>query len=171
MALLKKTINWVREIDPIQPLTAAPWNWQNTSKLSTLDNYMFSHSDVITFHCYENKRRMKKRLLALQEFHRPLICTEYMARPLNCTFEDILPLFKQYNVGAYNWGLVAGKTQTHCAWDSWETTEPAQEPEVWFHDIFRSNGEPYSSAEVEFIRNITTKKQDKTSRNYRRKVA
>jgi hypothetical protein len=94
-----------------------------------------------------------------------------MARPLNCTFEDILPLFKQYNVGAYNWGLVAGKTQTHCAWDSWETTEPAQEPEVWFHDIFRSNGEPYSSAEVEFIRNITTKKQDKTSRNYRRKVA
>src|SRR5262249_10321325 len=86
MQLLKKTINWVRLIDPIQPLTAAPWNWIDTSSLSTLDNYMFSHSDVITFHCYENKAKLEARIKSLKQFSRPVLCTEYMARPFKSTF-------------------------------------------------------------------------------------
>jgi hypothetical protein len=79
-----------------------------------------------------------------------MMCTEYMARPFGSTFEAILPLLKKYGVGAYNWGFVAGKTQTHCPWDSW-SQEYAQEPPLWFHDIFRENGEAYIPEEVTFL--------------------
>ena len=79
-----------------------------------------------------------------------------MSRSLKSTFEDILPLFKKYNVGAYNWGLVAGKSQTHCPWDSWLTPYES-EPELWFHDIFRMNGDAYRPEEVQFIKEMTRK--------------
>jgi hypothetical protein len=154
--LLEKTFKWARAVNPQQPLTAAPWkdDWTNTSLISAIDNFMFSNSDVISFHSYENKHDIEKRIQCLQRYDRPIICSEYMARHLASTFEDVLPVLKQYNVGALNWGLVAGKTQTHCAWDSWENST---EPELWFHDIFRSTGEPFNSLEVEFIRNLLKK--------------
>jgi len=46
----------------------------------------------------------------LKAHDRPVICTEYMARTIGSTFENSLPVFKKYNVGAINWGLVFGKT-------------------------------------------------------------
>jgi len=159
MLLLKKTINWVRVINPIQPITMAPWqedDWSCDTKISALDNYMFTHSDVISFHCYSNKTGMQKRIEKLKRFDRPLLCTEYMARPLGSTFQDILPLLKGNNIGAYNWGFVAGKSQTHCPWDSW-TKNYKKEPRVWFHDIFRATGEPFKKSELEFLKKITKK--------------
>ena len=155
LLLLKKTFKWARALSPKQPLTAAPWkdDWTNASSISLLDNYMFTNSDVISFHSYENKYDLEKRLKNLQRYNRPLLCSEYMARNLGSTFEDVLPLLKRYNVGALNWGFVAGKTQTHCPWDSWET-EYNTEPEIWFHDIFRSTGEPYNIHEVQFIKSL-----------------
>ncbi len=155
MALLKKTIGWVRAINPEQPITMAPWqnDWSCDTRITALDNYMFSHSDIVSFHCYENRAGMEKRIKDIQRYGRPMVCTEYMARPLESTFEDILPLFKQYNIGAYNWGFVAGKSQTHCPWDSWQIRYE-QEPELWFHDIFRENGEPYRQEEVLFLKSL-----------------
>jgi hypothetical protein len=32
---------------------------------------------------------------------------------------------------------------------------PDREPEVWFHDILRSDGTPYDPAEADFLRRIT----------------
>jgi hypothetical protein len=94
---------------------------------------------------------MEKRIVDLKRFGRPMLCTEYMARPFGNTFQEILPLFREHNVGGYNWGFVAGKSQTHCPWDSWQ--KPYEnEPEVWFHDIFRSNGDAYDQKEVDFLR-------------------
>jgi hypothetical protein len=61
---------------------------------------------------------------------------------------------KEQKVGAYNWGFVAGKTQTIYPWDSWQKTYTA-EPPVWFHDIFRPDGTPYIPAEVEYIKKLT----------------
>jgi hypothetical protein len=86
-----------------------------------------------------------------------MICSEYMARHLESTFENILPLLKKYKVGAINWGLVAGKTQTHCPWNSWEVAYE-HEPATWFHDIFRSTGEPYDINEVNFIKSLLKKR-------------
>lgn len=153
MQLLKKTINWVRVINPTQPITMAPWqeHWHCEKRVSALDNYMFTHSDIISFHNYEDKENLEERLISMQRYNRPMLCTEYMARPFGSTFQDILPLFRKYNVGAYNWGLVAGKSQTHCPWDSWEKKYD-NEPELWFHDIFRANGEVYKPEEVAFLK-------------------
>ena len=103
---------------------------------------------------------METRIKALQRFGRPMLCTEYMARPFKNTFREILPLLKEYNVGAYNWGLVEGKTQTHCPWDSGGTSYD-HEPELWFHDIFRKNGDPYIKDEIEFLQEITKEKVHK----------
>jgi len=159
MLLLKKTINWVRMINPCQPITMAPWkeDWSSDDVLTALDNYMFTHSDVISFHCYEDKTDMLNRINALKRFGRPMLCTEYMARPFKNTFQEILPVLKDHNVGAYNWGFVEGKTQTHCPWDSWNK-KYHEEPELWFHDIFRKNGEPYIKEEIEFLKEITREK-------------
>lgn len=168
MVLLKKTINWVRLINPDQPITMAPWqhNWHCSQSISALDDYMFTHSDIISFHNYEDKKSLEQRILSIKErYDRPMLCTEYMARPFGNTFEEILPLFKEHNIGAYNWGLVEGRSQTHCAWDSWNTATPV-EPELWFHDIFRKNGEPYKMEEVAFLKKFnmqTAERKKKTA--------
>jgi hypothetical protein len=152
MSLLKKCILWVRAINPVQPITMAPWqyDWSDPAKLTALDNYMFTHSDVISFHCYEDKKGMEKRIKSLKRYNRPMMCTEYMARPFKSTFQQILPVLKKHNVGAYNWGFVAGKSQTFCPWDSWQQPYTA-EPSVWFHDVLRTNGEPYDKKEVAYL--------------------
>ncbi len=165
MLLLKKTIQWVRAINPIQPITMAPWqyDWSDHDKLTALDNYMFTHSDVISFHCYEKKRGTEKRIIELKRYGRPMMCTEYMARPVS-TFKDVLPVLKKHGVGAYNWGFVAGKSQTHCPWDSWAKPYE-QEPELWFHDIFRANGEAFDAKEVAFLKRITKKEKAVTQKS------
>ena len=158
MSLLIKAIGWIRAINPIQPLTMAPWqfDWSDHNKLSALDNFMFSNADIISFHCYESKEGIEKRILELKRYGRPMLCTEYMARPLHSTFKEILPILKKHNVGAYNWGFVAGKSQTHIAWDSWQTPYVA-EPKMWFHDVYRSNGEPYCKKEVAYLTKFNKK--------------
>ena len=158
MSLLKKAIGWIRAIDPVQPLTMAPWqfDWSDHSKLTELDNYMFSNSDIISFHCYEDKKGIEKRIKDLKRYERPMVCTEYMARPLKSTFKDILPVLKKHNVGGYNWGFVAGKSQTHIAWDSWQKPYE-KEPELWFHDVLRSDGQPYCHKEVAYLAKFNKK--------------
>jgi hypothetical protein len=79
-----------------------------------------------------------------------------MARPRESTFDPILQYFKDERVAAYNWGFVAGKTQTIYPWDSWTKTYTA-EPDVLFHDIFRPNGTPLVPAEVKYIKSATGK--------------
>ena len=39
-------------------------------------------------------------------FDYTMICTEYMARTQNSTFQDIMPMLKKENIGAINWGLI-----------------------------------------------------------------
>lgn len=151
LALLRKVFQWAREVNPSQPLTSGVWigEWRE-EEIKELDRFMLESSDVITFHNYESPEEMERRILQLQRFRRPILCTEYMARGLNNTFENILPVFRKYDVGGYNWGLVAGKTQTNYAWDSWSVTYDG-EPNIWFHDIFREDGTPYREEEVRFL--------------------
>jgi hypothetical protein len=155
LALLKKAVVWAREADPCQPITAGVWvgDWSSDEKLSPISRYMLENSDVITFHCYSDLPEMQKRVESLRRFGRPMICTEYMARPVGCTFEAILPYLKQENIGAFNWGFVAGRTQTIYPWDSWQT-KYKDEPPVWFHDILRKDGKPFDPNEVELVKKI-----------------
>ncbi|HUA14348.1 MAG TPA: 1,4-beta-xylanase [Verrucomicrobiae bacterium] len=155
LQLLRKEWEWARSANPSQPLTSGVWqgDWSE-GKLSEMARFQLENSDVITFHCYEPPDVMKARIASLRRFHRPIICTEYMARPLGSTFAAILPLLKEERVGAYNWGFVSGKTQTIYPWDSWEKTYTA-EPKLWFHDIFRKDGSPFDPRETGLIRSLT----------------
>ena len=75
-----------------------------------------------------------------------------MARPLESKFITHLPVFKEANVWAINWGFVFGRTQTYYPWWSKEG-DPV--PEVWFHDVVHPDGSPFDKEEAEFIKNIT----------------
>jgi hypothetical protein len=154
--LLKKTFAWARAMRPSQPLTSGVWkdDYVSQAKFSAMEQIQLEQSDIITFHDYGRLEKMKKCIRSLEHFHRPIICTEYMARPNGSTFDPILGYLKTIGVGAYNWGFVSGKTQTIYPWDSWSKNYQA-EPLVWFHDIFRTNGIPYSSSEVQYIRSVT----------------
>ena len=114
-------------------------------------------SDVISFHNYEDASSFERRIRQLQRYKRPMLCTEYMARGVKSTFQSTMPVAKKYNVAVYNWGLVAGKTQTNLPWDSWQQAYVGREPSVWFHEIFHTDGRPYKQEEVDFIRAITGK--------------
>jgi len=159
LRLLKREWAWARSAKPMQPLTSGVWqgDWSEAG-LSAMARFQLENSDVITFHCYDPPEFMKKRIASLRRFHRPLICTEYMARPLGSTFAAILPILKEERIGAYNWGFVSGKTQTIYPWDSWEKTYTA-EPPLWFHDIFHPDGTPFDPRETKLIRQLTQSAQ------------
>lgn len=158
-ALLPKVFEWCRSQHPTQPLTSGPWwgNWSSDDSLKPVQRIQFDNSDVISFHNYDSEAEFAKRVGWLQRYHRPLICTEYMSRGNNSTFEGDLPVAKKYKVGAINWGFVAGKSNTIYPWDSWERTYKS-EPPLWFHDILRPDGTPYRQYEVTFIKTMTGRK-------------
>jgi len=151
MNLLGKVFRWGREVNPSQPLTAAVWD----RMLGDLNKFQLENSDVITYHCYSNDSIHRNALDSLRLYGKPLICTEYMARKHNSRFDNIMPLLKEENIGAINWGLVSGKSNTIYAWD--EPIPDGSEPALWFHDIFRKDGTPYKQEEVELIMKLTGK--------------
>lgn len=153
--MLPRVAAWAREAGPEQPLTCGLRTVSPPGKLPAVEEVEIESSDVISFHVYSHAAVFKQDALWLGGYHRPVLCTEYLARPLNSTFESTLPLAKRLHIGAYNWGLVNGKTQTHLPWDSWGKPYRDREPELWFHDIFHADGRPYRASETGFIRGIT----------------
>ena len=157
IALLPRAFAWARATHPMQPLTSGVWkdDWSVPEKLGPGAKIQIEMSDVISFHSYDKPEVFEKKVLSLQQYHRPILCTEYMARGNGSTFQGSLPIAKKYNVAAINWGLVAGKTQTYLPWDSWQHPYTDREPAIWFHEIFRTDGMPYSAEETGFIKEIT----------------
>ncbi len=147
LPLLKAAFEWAWAVRPSQPLTAGLWNDHHS-----LNEFLLQSCDVITFHHYSDAASLQETITQLKASGRPLVCTEYMARTRGSRFETHLPIFKREGVGCLSWGLVAGKTNTIYAWDS---PLDETEPELWFHDIFRKDGTPYSKEEAAFIRQIT----------------
>ncbi|MBN2475755.1 MAG: hypothetical protein JXB62_14180 [Pirellulales bacterium] len=154
--LLAKLFVWAREVAPTQPLTAGVWrdDWSSHDRLSPCNRLMLEQSDVISFHCYGGPPQMQACVKNLRRYGRPILCTEYMSRGSGSTFDPLLGYLKRQHVGAYNWGLVNGKTQTIYPWETW-TKRYSAEPDIWFHDIFRGDGSPYRQAEVDYIRRQT----------------
>jgi hypothetical protein len=157
LALLPQVFAWAREAGVEQPLTSGVWkgDWSSDDTLSPMERVQLENSDVISFHNYDNAAEFEKRILWLQRLHRPILCTEYMARGNGSTFQGSLPIAQKYKVAAINWGFVAGKTQTNLPWDSWQKPYVDREPAVWFHEIFKPDGTPYKQDEVDLIRTLT----------------
>ncbi|MFO0809952.1 MAG: cellulase family glycosylhydrolase [Gemmataceae bacterium] len=158
LPLLVQTFQWARSANPSQPLTSGVWigTWKDPAKLNPTEKVQIENSDVISFHNYDKAERLMECVQNLRREGRPILCTEYMARPNGSRFEPHLAKMKAEKVAAYNWGFVDGKSQTIYPWDSWKKPYAAEPPE-WFHDIFRRDGTPYKADEVAYIRSVTRK--------------
>ncbi len=149
LPLLEQVFIWAQEVRPSQPISVGIWGFGD--EFDELNKLQSENSDVITFHHYSDPEHLHETLGWLKEYDKPLICTEYMARTRECTFESHMPVFKEENIGCYNWGFVDGKTNTIYMWDSVYVAEP----ELWFHDIFRQDGTPFSQDEIDLIKSLT----------------
>jgi hypothetical protein len=157
--LLPQVFVWARSVHPTQPLTSGLYDgdWASASNMLPIARIQYEQSDIITFHDYGWPEQFEHHVKELQQSHRPVICTEFMARSNGSTFDTVLPIAHQYHVGAINWGLVAGKSQTYLPWDSWRRPYVLEQPSVWFHDVFHPDGTPYREREAEIIRGLTGK--------------
>ncbi len=157
--LLPQVFAWARSQHPIQPLTSGVFHgddWSDFSKLTPVGKIQLSQSDILTFHNYGWPENFEKHIVELETYHRPIICTEYMARGAGSLFDLDLPIALKHHIGAINWGLVNGKTQTNFPWDSWQRPYVLMKPTVWFHDIFYPDGKPYRQQEVDLIQMLTS---------------
>ena len=164
LPLLRAVFDWARVSYPSQPLTSGLWLNPIQPVSPAIRALQLEGSDIVSFHHYGSAQELQALIDQLRaETERPLLCTEYLARSLGNRFETQLPVFRKERVGAINWGLVSGKTQTIYPWWSWFDEEPKPEPEVWFHDILRSDGTAFDEAEAEFLRHITNDTSDHSS--------
>jgi len=146
---LRMAFGWAREVSPSQPLTACIYNAFEGNNRVIADE-----SDVISFHAYMPLEKLRARVEHLYKYGRPLVCTEWMARPLGGNYETDLPWLKQEGIACYQWGLVNGRTQCQYTWLDLPASAPAPEPKDWFHDIFHADGRPYRAEENATIRRI-----------------
>jgi len=145
LPLLEKAFAWSRECNPVQPLTAGVWS------PAEYEECFCRMSDVISFHEYGDLEAARNTIHRMKQYGLPMFCTEWMHRRLGSRFETHLPMWLEEGVGIYQWGLVAGKTQTYLSWDISEN-DPSGFPGVWQHDLLTPAGKPYDPNEIKFIK-------------------
>jgi hypothetical protein len=156
LPLLKSVFEWARAVEELsQPLTVGMWS----DKLVQYNEFVNDHSDVISFHHYGDANSLRLQIQELQNQGRPLFCTEWLRRPVS-TVQSHLQIFKKENVACYNWGLVAGKSNTIWPWEQLvgtdEYTVRDGQPVPWFHDLLNQDGSPYDPEELETFRQLTS---------------
>jgi hypothetical protein len=94
--MLPEVFQWARSVHPTQPLTSGVWlgDWSSFNRLNQMQKTQLENSDIITFHNYGNPQDFANRVHQLSQYDRPLICSEYMARPMGSTFDPILQIAK-----------------------------------------------------------------------------
>ena len=147
LPLVEATFVWAREADAQQPLTTSIWQLDDHGAMS---QRILELSDVTSFHHYGNTGG-EAVIHRCQAFGRPVVCTEWLRRVVGQTVDLMLPIFTRERIGWYNWGLVAGRTQTYLDWRR-ELNTP--DSTIWQHDIFHADGAPYSADEIRLIRSF-----------------
>lgn len=151
LTLVRNAFAWARACAPMQPLTACAWMLDsNEAENREVDRVCLELSDIVSFHDYCPLPRTLKSLEILEGYGRPLLCSEWLHRPRRNTLESHLPIYKEKRVAVFNWGMVAGKTQTYLDWDRSKNPTEGM-PALWQHDILRTDLTPYRSEEVAFL--------------------
>ena len=153
LPLLKQVYKWAREITCIQPITIGAYGWGRKIIEENYDSFAIESSDIISFHNYHGLDSFIKTIKKIESKvnSRPIICTEYMARTVGSTFKTHLSFMKSHNIGAINWGLVSGRSQTIYPWRS---SLNAPKPKLWFHDILEKDGTPFNKEETDLIKEL-----------------
>ncbi|KAJ3028551.1 UNVERIFIED_CONTAM: hypothetical protein HDU68_001421 [Siphonaria sp. JEL0065] len=146
--LIDKSFQWARQEGVTQPLTTCLMGGDSLN-FSAFQMMQINNSDILSFHLYSSAHETLVDISKLSRFNRPILLTEWLARP-HCTVSEILPLAKKHKIGIFNWGLVDGKTQTKYPYDS--IGHPYDhEPDPWHHDLFHKDGSAYSDEEVQLF--------------------
>ena len=161
---------WARDVAPSQPICS------NTDGCVGSVNWSINalNSDVHSIHNYSPAAGVREQIERFRQDERPLFMTEYLARETGSTFQAVMPVLKEQRVAAINWGFVSGKAGTIWPWssrhrdgvfrDSMELRAkgevlaagaPYPEPELWFHDILRTDGTPFAEEEIACIGALT----------------
>jgi hypothetical protein len=149
--LLELVWDWAAAADPVQPLTVGAYlRVQNPRPhaASPVARTALERSDVVSFHLYGPDETLRRTVATLGAIGRPLLCTEWLARPTSPPAQ--LEVFRELGVGAFNWGLVDGRSQTRYPWTSWVRAAGPSTP--WFHELLHRDGSAYDEAEVEQFR-------------------
>lgn len=160
---------WAREANPKQPIIS------NTSGSVGKRNIAINeaNTDIYSLHWYRGAAELRKLIEEHQAKGRPVMITEWLARN-GSNVKECLPVMKELKAGAVNWGFVLGESGTAWSWRSRivdgvprnvaqerkdgnviKEGEKMSEPKVWFHDLFRTDGTPYSEAEIKIFRELT----------------
>jgi len=142
---------------PQQPLTACEWDDGHGFGMEPRFRELIRNNvDFGSFHIYGTADQTRLVIDQMRKAYpqRPLMLTEYLARCLGSTINEILPLAHNQGVAAISWGLVQGKTNTIWPWWSWTYNMVEQEPNPWFHDLLRPNGDAYNPQETSLIRTL-----------------
>ena len=157
-ALMRDCFEWARDVGPNHPLTVAAWVTPPPGSpaapyCNEMDRQALALSDIITFHAYWDTSHVELFAGHLARLNRPMLCTEWMARPVGSRIADQLCLFRKRRIGCFQWGLVRGRTQTHLPWppDLVAAHGGDADHDVWFHDIFERDGRPYDRDEIAII--------------------
>ena len=159
--LMRSSFIWCRSVDPCQPVTVAAWTTPSPGSSDDpyqtyADRLALDLSDIVTFHAYWHAERVRQFIDHLSSYRRPILCTEWMARPVGSRITDQLELFKTRRVGCFQWGLVQGRSQTHLPWpaDLVEAHGGHADQSVWFHDLLDRSGEAYDPQETCLVKKL-----------------
>ena len=149
LPLLRAAFAWARALDPVQPLTAGLWLFGGNEDVN---RFQLENSDVISLHAYTPLEETRRLADSCRVGRRPLLITEWLHRPNGNTIETHLPYFWQEQISVWQWGMIAGKTQTNLSWSTMNGGVPEPEPQIWQHDVIRADGTPYDPEELRLIR-------------------
>ncbi|NNE88142.1 MAG: 1,4-beta-xylanase [Silicimonas sp.] len=161
LALMRDSFAWARAEDPYQPLAVAAWvtpvpGSTGNPYQTTIDQAALLLSDIVTFHAYLDNANVQRFISYLDNMNRPMLCTEWMARPVGSKIDDQLAMFQSSNVGCFQWGLVKGRTQTNLPWPADLVAQHGgvADRSVWFHDMFDETGRAYDPKEAAFLKHV-----------------
>ena len=144
LPLLDQVFNWARDVDPAQPLAVPAWKEFGSAMAAR----KLERSDLVTFHSFEGGEGIEARIELLQRYRRPIICSDWLMRQTGSDFAQVLPVFAARQVGWFNCGLVAGKTQQQVQQKAFRS---ATHPDLWQQNVLKDDGTPYDEREVELI--------------------
>jgi len=160
---MEKFFEIAREIDPDQPLCADALG-DYYKEGSIVGDRALELSDIISFHNYNSYDYNIGAIERVRLEGRPALDTEWLHRIYNNNVDTMYPLLYLEKIGAYNWGFVLGKYQTHEPWNGiWERMERGEEFDVtkWQHDLFRPSLRPYDPREIELIKSYNKKADER----------